>query len=717
MKKITTLIFSLLVLTCSTQTLSSSTVSSTKTTSKNLVSSKKMQEKASILEKKMWDKEQQDRHLTRLQQRETFLQLEGLLKTAVKTQSLSAQNESIIRHLLSQLQDYPLQQEIQAAYLEAKFKTADWENKSFLANLDQEIVDFIQRNPTHFQRSKLEQFRFSLLIAQNKLQTAWQLSKTVQPKGLDTQSALLNAQYQKEIQTHLSQSKTQSSEIQQILQEFEKLWLENTPLPDSLKEIQMVWEKKLGKTTQKIQQKYLRLLTKNDIQGLSSLMNEVADEETKKHISELQKLLKNPASLPQYINNSGNNINTEEKLAVFQTFSRYLRTQPEQISNPDFSRYQQWIAHYQLNENEIREWKIAFINRFFDNADPNFQQWRDQEILTLGADNLTERRIRTAILQKSSLLPWLQKLSPESQQKQEWRYWTAKEIAKIDTQKSNKILTALSQERGFYPMLAAYQLKKTYQLSFIEIEDLTQIEQEQFTSFLAEIDEWRTLGRFDIAKQRWRYQLEKLPPQIQRRLSRHVQNRYWFDLAVEGSIIAKAWDAIPLRLPNAYQNYFDAALQNLPIRRTFAMAIARQESAFNPTAQSHANARGLMQLLPTTAKQTAQRNQLPYENSNELFRPLNNIVLGTAHLAELNQKYPDNRILIAAAYNAGSSRVERWLERSSGKLTLDEFIATIPFYETRGYVQNVVAYDYYYKILQRQEKPQIFSQAESNRLY
>ena len=80
------------------------------------------------------------------------------------------------------------------------------------------------------------------------------------------------------------------------------------------------------------------------------------------------------------------------------------------------------------------------------------------------------------------------------------------------------------------------------------------------------------------------------------------------------------------------------------VTKTFAMAIARQESAWNPMAQSSANARGLMQLLPSTAQKTAENQQLPYNGESDLFKPLNNILLGTAHLNELNAKYPNNRI-------------------------------------------------------------------------
>ena len=84
---------------------------------------------------------------------------------------------------------------------------------------------------------------------------------------------------------------------------------------------------------------------------------------------------------------------------------------------------------------------------------------------------------------------------------------------------------------------------------------------------------------------------------------------------------------------------------------------------------------------------------------------------------ELNAKYPNNRILIASAYNAGASRVEKWLARANGKLAMDEFIASIPFFETRGYVQNVLTYDFYYQNLQNKEKLQTFSKEEYDRLY
>ena len=428
-------------------------------------------------------------------------------------------------------------------------------------------------------------------------------------------------------------------------------------------------------------------------------------------VQEEQNQVENPKQLAEMIKNS--NPSTLDKSILIDAFPRYLKTLSEQIENPSFELYQQWAETWQLSEDEIKQWKTAFLNRFFDNENAGFQKWRDEQIQQLKTDNLTERRLRMAIWQKTELSPWLNSLTTEGKAKQEWRYWEAKQ----DISKNIEKLTALSKERGFYPMLASAQLKQAYKVDFPVAPSFTVAEQLPFEQVFAMIRELRELGRNGLAKQRWRILLDNADFTTQLKLAEYAENQQWFELAVDASIVAKAWDYLSLRLPNAYPEYFNVALQNLNISKTFAMAIARQESAWNPMAQSSANARGLMQLLPSTAKLTVENNQLPYQGEQDLFKPLNNIVLGTAHLNELNGKYPNNRILIAAAYNAGANRVEKWLSLANGKLALDEFVTSIPFYETRGYVQNIVTYDFYYQILQNKENPQIFSQEELNRLY
>ena len=128
------------------------------------------------------------------------------------------------------------------------------------------------------------------------------------------------------------------------------------------------------------------------------------------------------------------------------------------------------------------------------------------------------------------------------------------------------------------------------------------------------------------------------------------------------------------------------------------MAIARQESAWNPKARSPVGASGLMQVMPATALHTVKVYSLPgYSNSSQLLDPETNIQIGTQYLESVYQQFGQNRIFSSAAYNAGPSRVKTWLGNSAGRIDSVAFIETIPFSETRGYVKNVLAYDAYYR--------------------
>ena len=703
-------------------------------------------------EQAKWAQQQHVHELKLIEQRATFLQLESLLKSAVKSNNIS-NNAKLFLSLIDSLKGYPLQTDAMAAYLDARVKTVSRDTPREEVNaLRTDIEQFIQQHASHFLRGKLEQSIFTLLTNAEDTQALAKLT----PNNLETQIAVLTAKYQVETtnSTQATQHSSNDNNKSAILSEYEKLWLNNAELPNDA-QLWTAWYSQGGRTPEKIYQKAEMLFGKSDAKGLEILVKELEkidnakeDAQVATNLALYQDLLKNPANLKIQAEKlpliDANTNKITNKFAVVLSFARYLRTIPENMNEPTFTPYEQWAKTWQLNETELRDWKIAFISRFFDNESPNFVQWRDQEILKLNVDNLIERRLRTAIWQQTDLLTWLNALSNESKQKQEWRYWMGKALEKGNDQKAKEIFSEISNERGFYPMLAKAKLYPEnrgagYDFGQTELSVARSIsdpywahEYKKFQPELAEIAELRQLDRLGAAKQRWRFLLEKLSQeeQLQIALSQYANEQNWFELGVDGSIIAKAWDYVGLRLPNAYSQYFDIALSNVNlsetepqaivdnrVTKTFAMAIARQESAWNPMAQSSANARGLMQLLPSTAQKTAENQQLPYNGESDLFKPLNNILLGAAHLNELNAKYPNNRILIASAYNAGANRVEKWLARANGKLAMDEFIASIPFFETRGYVQNVLTYDFYYQNLQDKEKLQTFSKEEYDRLY
>jgi len=131
-----------------------------------------------------------------------------------------------------------------------------------------------------------------------------------------------------------------------------------------------------------------------------------------------------------------------------------------------------------------------------------------------------------------------------------------------------------------------------------------------------------------------------------------------------------------------------------PVERALVYGLSRQESEFDPGAISSAGARGLMQLMPATARMVARQISVPYSPSRLTSDPAYNAMLGAAHLGDLVQNYSGSYIMSVAAYNAGSSRVSDWTgqfgDPRSPAVDPIDWIESIPFSETRNYVQRVM---------------------------
>ncbi len=128
-------------------------------------------------------------------------------------------------------------------------------------------------------------------------------------------------------------------------------------------------------------------------------------------------------------------------------------------------------------------------------------------------------------------------------------------------------------------------------------------------------------------------------------------------------------------------------------RAALVLAIVRQESSFDTSAVSRAGARGLMQLMPPTARAVAGQLDLPFSSQRLLSDPEYNIRLGETYLQNLVERFDGSLLLAVAAYNAGPARVSSWLNRYGDPRTdfVDaiDWIENLPFSETRNYIQRV----------------------------
>jgi soluble lytic murein transglycosylase len=145
-----------------------------------------------------------------------------------------------------------------------------------------------------------------------------------------------------------------------------------------------------------------------------------------------------------------------------------------------------------------------------------------------------------------------------------------------------------------------------------------------------------------------------------------------------------------------YHGYFPLSVPQglkMEIPEEFALSIARRESEFDPAVVSGAGARGLMQLMPGTAKEVAGEIGEDYERSRLTQDPTYNARLGTAYLRSLSERFGANPVLMSIGYNAGPSRAERWPglfgDPRGSDVDVVDWIEGIPFRETRNYVMRV----------------------------
>ncbi|WOI56031.1 lytic transglycosylase domain-containing protein [Palleronia sp. LCG004] len=158
-------------------------------------------------------------------------------------------------------------------------------------------------------------------------------------------------------------------------------------------------------------------------------------------------------------------------------------------------------------------------------------------------------------------------------------------------------------------------------------------------------------------------------------------------------MIAKRAAEGGITLPRPYYPVVEMGVAENPVELALALSIARRESEFDPGVASGVGARGLMQLMPGTARDVARGLGLPYSSDRLFSDPGYNATLGTAYLAGLIERFGDNPVLVSSGYNAGPGRPSQWIAANGDPRedTVDviDWIELIPFDETRNYAMRV----------------------------
>lgn len=141
--------------------------------------------------------------------------------------------------------------------------------------------------------------------------------------------------------------------------------------------------------------------------------------------------------------------------------------------------------------------------------------------------------------------------------------------------------------------------------------------------------------------------------------------------------------------PLKYTEYVEEYAKQNEIDKMLVYAIIKAESNFEPNITSNSGAMGLMQLMESTAKETANKSNIEFTTKEILYQPKTNIMLGTTYFAELLKQYYNNINLALAAYNAGIGNVTKWIKEGTIKEDGSN-IENIPFKETNNYVRKIL---------------------------
>lgn len=294
-------------------------------------------------------------------------------------------------------------------------------------------------------------------------------------------------------------------------------------------------------------------------------------------------------------------------------------------------------------------------------------------------------------------LEWLDRFDDKEKQTDRWRYWHGRALeglGRLEEARSVYLLNA--DARSYYGFLSADRAGMTYQFDHRPISyqaaELSRVEK---IPAIERARELYALNRVVDARREWNFALQSLDKPQMLAAAQLASDWHWHDRAIVTLAQAEYWDDLEKRFPLAHRELVMNHARQQRINPAWAFAIIRQESAFTDDARSHAGAMGLMQLLPRTAREVARSLQMRFQR-NDLLDAGTNVRLGINYLKNVKDKFKGNDVLATAAYNAGGFRVSQWLPKD-GIIPADVWVETVPFHETRDYLQRVMTYTVIYE--------------------
>ena len=502
-------------------------------------------------------------------------------------------------------------------------------------------------------------------------------------RGAEMQCAYLRALYN-------------SGQRDKAFEEAPRLWVVGRSQHEECDPVFDVWLAKKRHTQAEVWDR-MSLVYANGQRGLGNYLKRFVAGDGKAMAEELARVHQRPSRLSTTSRYSSDTLATRR--VIMHGLGRMVSSNPETA----VSLWKQYKASHDFSNEEIERTEQRLLKEL--------ARLDRTSLLAPGKDlpAIADARIfREVVLSLMRQGAWeaafnqLADASPDLLGLDTWRYWLwlAAEhhdsLPPEDRQIAVEAADALAKERGYYGFLMAMRLGQSPRYGHKPIA-LGRAELARLNALpaAARVIDLYYLGDEARARRELAHVARHLAPADARLLLKRVWEMGWISDAMINAMRGHAEDDLALRFPLAYEHLYRQAATRTGVSLPLLMALSRQESLFRVNARSSAGARGLMQLMPRTAREVARQLGRSQPSTSDLYQPELNIALGSRYLADRLADGNGNRALAAAAYNGGPGNLNKWL-KAYGNQPLDLFIESIRFSETREYVKLVLSFSAIY---------------------
>jgi soluble lytic murein transglycosylase len=490
------------------------------------------------------------------------------------------------------------------------------------------------------------------------------------------------------------QAQLQTGKRQEALAEVETIWLHGRSQPKACDPALEAWRAE-GRLTPKLAWQRLELALEADQTGLARYLRRYLSAEDRPWADRWLELEAEPGRVTRAGFRSGDHHAAGTMLE--RAFLRLIRSRPEEALAAWLSRGQQLDLDPEAQARIQHALALRLAVRGLPETLPFMASLPDGVF----DDQLRQWQLRSALRDRdwNTVSTAVDGMTPDTGAEAQWQYWRARALQEMG--RSDEALHAYreaARERNFHGFLAADRLGQPYRIGHEPLSVPATLEERVADiPAIQRMRELVLLERFAEARREWSHMINDLSTQEQEAAARLFADWGWHDRAIFTVARARNWGDIDLRFPLAFTDLILDGARNQDIDPAWAMAIARQESAFLHDVRSSAGALGIMQIMPATGRSVAGAAGVRIRNDSDILNPANNTRLGTYYLRRNLDGFGGHSMLSTAAYNAGAHRVRSWLPEA-GRIDPDIWAELIPFHETRDYVQRVFAYRIIYAV-------------------